>query len=121
MGKVTLFKGLCHKPPISEPVRLGLGRSFCVSFLLVSFLLHGYLRSGFLGGVRGRTGDPGVLAQVREGWQLAKGQGVASPAAHMESQGGTQARHGLRGPDIRFSAIPAHAMLVPAPGVTHAT
>lgn len=86
MGKVTLFKGLCHKPPISEPVRLGLGRSFCMPFLLVSFLLHSFLRSGFLGGIWGRTGDTGVLAQGREGWQLAKGQGVASPAAHMESQ-----------------------------------
>lgn len=92
-----------------------------MSFILVSLLLHGFLSSGFLGGIWGRTGDAGGLAQGREGWQLAKGQGVAGPAAHTESQGGTQARHGLRDPDVSFGAIPAHAVLVPAPGVTHTT
>lgn len=83
VGKAIFFllKSLCHKPPISESVRLALGRSFWVSLFI-----HGFLRSGFLGGLWGRIRDPGALAQGREGWQLAEGQGVASPTAQPESR-----------------------------------
>ena len=57
-----------------------------MSVFPVSLLVHGFLRSGFLGGIWERISDPGVLAQGREGWPLAEGQGVAGPAAHAESR-----------------------------------
>lgn len=74
MGRATLLKGLCHKPPTSAPVRLALGRWSWLCFLPVSLLVYGFLRLGILAGIWGR-----------EGWQPAEGQGVASPTAHKES------------------------------------
>lgn len=82
MRKATLLKGLCHKPPISAPVRSTLGRGFWLSFLPVSLIVQGFLRSGVLGGIWGRASDLEVLALCGEDGQVAEGQGVASPTAY---------------------------------------
>lgn len=84
--RLFLLKGPCHKPLISGPARWASGRSFWLPFLPISLFVHGFPRFSVLSGIWGRASDLGAPAQLREGWQLAEGQGMASPTAHKESQ-----------------------------------